>query len=1785
METTHDINVPHPPPFDGKDPAEATSFLAQLEAVMELRPSLSTTRKKAFYCVTLLTGDARKKVEDLMEDPENLQDWAKFKAAFLKELGVAFPEKQARRSLKALSIGESRVADFAVKFKSLAKTAQIDEVTKMERFYDKLPEAIKDLMVGKAEPKTFQELVDLAKDLDERLRDREEEKRARGELEREALLARRIERRTEQAAATNNAMEVDAVGTEVAGSNIPVAEALRRLRLKLCMRCGESGHNANNCSDKLLKEKPSFANKQGKKLYLWAQVTRPSALRSRQIGMMVDCGADSNFVDEAAVSSLGLVTKPRECLIAVIGVDGCPIGSGTIRSQVDLTLQLWDADGRPIVQEIRFNVIKSPKHPFILGLPWLKLTQPVIDWAEMDLTWPRGSGRCIPRVIDCGSITVVEAGMVETESALKKHTADSMSENSDASESEQPRPAKEIALDPVMEESFEKPLPRRPENRIYSPPDSSYEEDRLGSYWYIKNPASFWKEIQAKIEEEQKSKLKKEAEERARKQAEKAKAKIADRPKVKHFFTGKAPNPKAVEAKARLAEEARQSDVTNQMREREVLKEERSGRTSEAKAKECLEKDTGEPLRSAGDREDSLGVTVGSDELMRPETTGRFNESENSVDNRQLREEQIVSPALKENQSARPVQGLEQVAGLVGQMGVAQEEGHGLRGTRESNGENQGKVQSSNQESTDKGSVRFSGTGLLSSSFGSSSYGQSTGTGSPDSNKKKKKKKRKGKGSRKGKSRKGSSKRKRRQKRKLYELLDVDLDADVEVKEFLTAEELEKIPLQHRKYAEVFCKKLSEKLPPHRPGFDFEFKLILGKRLPVARLRPQNLEEEKRANEFVEEMLAKGYIRPSRSSTCAHLFFIEKPVDKKIVPPPKPELRPVIDYRPLNAITERYQYPSVVASDLLERLGKAKIFTVMDVIAAYNQLRVKEGHEYLTAFRTRKGIWESLVMTFGLADAPAYWQNFINSIFNDLIGVTVLIYFDDILVFSEVESEHEGHVNTVLERLKENGLYLKLSKCKFYQKEVKFLGFIVSSKGIRPDSDHIKDVLDWPTPKDRKDVQKFLGLINFSHQFIKDFAGIARPLNDLLRKDQPFIWEDKQRIAFETLKRGLTSAPLLKHPDLDKQFILETDSSDFALGEVLLQEYDGKLLPVAYASRSMLDAEKNYPIFERELLAIKDAFDRWRHFLEGAKHQVIVRTDHKSLEDLQTARIVNARQARWSIFFSRFNFRIEYIKGEQNDRADALSRNPAYVPEGCRFEKSPRLILEEKVFQVNSVDSDVNFTQRLAKVPAGEAAALRENPDAKEKRGIWFRGKQRYVPKEMRMEVLRACHDNILAGHFGVRKTQHLVQREFWWPGWRKDVKLYVESCHTCSRSKRSTHKPYGLLQPLPVPEGPWKSITMDFIVELPKSNGMTTIMTIVDRYSKMARFVALPKIPTAEETAKLVIKEVVRHFGTPTQVISDRGAQFTSKFWKQFLRKLGCQVSLSTAFHPQTDGQSERMNQTVEQYLRCFCNYRQDDWEELLPTAEFAMNNSVNESTDKVPFHSVLQFFPEFTVLGGGESVVPAAEELAERQKEIQAELKKNLGKAQERAKHFADRRREMGPVIKVGDMVWLNSENIRTTRPSKKLDYTRLGPFRVKRQVSEVAYELEFPPHITSHPVYHVAKLEPVKENGMSRRNQHPEQVPIIVDGHHEYEVEKVLDCKRVGRGFKYLVHWKDQPVALAEWICSRDVTNASELVDEFHRLNPEKPRPPRRHERGDVTSDAFLSPGPQDKGLTNG
>lgn len=311
------------------------------------------------------------------------------------------------------------------------------------------------------------------------------------------------------------------------------------------------------------------------------------------------------------------------------------------------------------------------------------------------------------------------------------------------------------------------------------------------------------------------------------------------------------------------------------------------------------------------------------------------------------------------------------------------------------------------------------------------------------------------------------------------------------------------------------------------------------------------------------------------------------------------------------------------------------------------------------------GLFEPTVMLFGLTNAPAAFQHMMNDIFKDLLGVCIVIYLDDILIFSEHPSEHEGHVREVLRRLREHDLFLKPEKCRFNQSEVEYLGLIVGEGRVEMDKGKVSAVLDWPTPKKVKDIQAFLGFANFYRRFIGDFSKTVRPMTELLRKDTKWVWGQRQQEAFDELKRCFTTAPILAMPDLEKPFVLECDASDFATGAVLSQVGgDGQVHPIAFYSKSLNDAERNYEIYDKELLVIVRALGEWRHYLEGAKHPVDIVSDHKNLLYFSDSRTLTCRQARWSLFLSRFNYMIHHRPGHLGGKPDAMSHRPDLRPEG-----------------------------------------------------------------------------------------------------------------------------------------------------------------------------------------------------------------------------------------------------------------------------------------------------------------------------------------------------------------------------------------------------------------------------------------------------------------------------------------------------------------------------------------
>jgi hypothetical protein len=984
------------------------------------------------------------------------------------------------------------------------------------------------------------------------------------------------------------------------------------------------------------------------------------------------------------------------------------------------------------------------------------------------------------------------------------------------------------------------------------------------------------------------------------------------------------------------------------------------------------------------------------------------------------------------------------------------------------------------------------------------------------------------------------------------------------------------IPDIYKEYTDVFEKKNADLLPEHRP-YDIAIDLQPGKSAPWGPIYSLSNEELKALREYLDENLEKGFIRPSKSPAGAPILFVKK---KDL------SLRLCVDYRGLNAVTIKNRYPLPLIREMMQQLRGAKIFSRIDLRGAYNLVRIKEGDEWKTAFRCRYGHFEYLVMPFGLTNAPATFQGMMNDIFKDLLDRFVIVFLDDILIFSKNIEEHVQHVQIILDRLRKFNLYAKLEKCVFHVQSIDFLGFIISADGISMDPAKTKSIIDWKTPKSAKDIQVFLGFANFYRIFIDGFSRIVSPLTALLKKDTKFVWNSTAQQAFDLLKKLFTTAPILCHADPFKEFTLETDASNYAISGILSQvQNDGLLHPVGFYSRKMTSSEKNYEIHDKELLAIISCFKEYRHLLIGAQQPVKIFTDHKNLLYFSTTKNLNQRQARWSLFLADFNFTLHHRQGKLNVKADSLSRRSEYAendPSGGE-DGQPKPLLDRSIF-LNSTTAQISeinvlneeevehielfeindsLLDRIRREQAEDEFVLKHKqklPDYMHfTDDVLMIYERIYVPPNCRLEVLKLCHDSLLAGHPGVAKTIALILRTYWWSNVRRSVKNYVSSCEICSRAKSSRKMPSGLLKPLPVPDQPWKSISMDFIVDLPKVNQFDAILVVVDRFSKQAHFIPCNKKVTAQELAKIYIENVFKLHGIPSDIVSDRGPIFTSNFWREFSKLLNIELNFSSAFHPESDGQTERVNQILEQYLRCYLDYQQTNWIDLLPLAEFSYNNAEHNSTKRSPFFTnygynpILDFSCDLT-----DCSVPGVEERFKMLQENFEIVKTELNLAQQVHKRFADAHRSPAPDFIVGSKAWLVRRNIKTTRPCQKLDYKKLGPYEIIEKINEVAYRLKLPKGWRIHNVFHVSLLEPCVPNSFPGRRV-PPPPPIVVEDDVEYEVEEIVDSRLRYKKIQYLAKWVGYGPEENTWLKLADVENCMSLVDEFHRRYPHKPKPP--------------------------
>src|SRR3954471_13318832 len=545
-----------------------------------------------------------------------------------------------------------------------------------------------------------------------------------------------------------------------------------------------------------------------------------------------------------------------------------------------------------------------------------------------------------------------------------------------------------------------------------------------------------------------------------------------------------------------------------------------------------------------------------------------------------------------------------------------------------------------------------------------------------------------------------------------------------------------------KEFSDVFPDEIPPGLPPKRIT-DHQIELEPGSRPPwhpIYRMSPLELDTMRKE---LDKLLTNGSIEPSTSPFGAPVIFVKKK---------NGELRMCIDYRALNKITKKNRFPIPLIDDLIDRLQGASIFTKIDLRSGYNQVRIHQDDIEKTAFRTRYGHYQYKVMPFRLTNAPATFQALVQDILKPLLDICVIVYIDDILIYSRNDQEHVQHIRQVLEILRKHKMYGNMAKCEFFKESVKYLGHVISSKGISTDPKKVEVVKQWPTPTNIKEMQSFLGLCNYYRRFIEGYSKIAAPLTDLTHKDVPFIWTSCTTEAFAELKKRMTEAPVLCIPDPELPFTVTTDASDFAVGAVLMQDQGQGPQPVAFTSCKMNSHERNYAAHEKETLAIMHALVKWRVYLEG--RHFIVYTDHATLRHFPTQPNLSRRQARWTEKMADFDFEIEYLPGKQNVVADAISRRP-----DLQLNSVFRIINNFKAHVKDSITKDPDFKDILAtlrNLPVSKSipSSLMAHCSLDQEGNLYYDQERLCIPQgKVRTQILHDHHDTPIARHQGIERT------------------------------------------------------------------------------------------------------------------------------------------------------------------------------------------------------------------------------------------------------------------------------------------------------------------------------------------------------------------------------------------------------------------------------------------------
>ncbi len=984
-----------------------------------------------------------------------------------------------------------------------------------------------------------------------------------------------------------------------------------------------------------------------------------------------------------------------------------------------------------------------------------------------------------------------------------------------------------------------------------------------------------------------------------------------------------------------------------------------------------------------------------------------------------------------------------------------------------------------------------------------------------------------------------------------------------------------KLSSKYHEFLDVFDRAQSNKLLSHR-FYDHKIELISDSTFSRCRAYRMSFVKLLKVKKYLNENLSKEFITSSQALYFSPVLFALKANE---------DLRFCVNYRKLNVIFKRNRYSLSLIDEIIDKIVSCKHLTRLNIISAFNKLRMHFDSENYTTFITALEAYKYKMLSFELTNESISFQQYMNDVLWDFLNDFCQVYLDDILIYSKTRKKHRDHVKLVLSRLREAELQIDIRKCEFDVEETVFLEVIVSELDLRMNLSKVTVIVSWITSTNLKEIQSFVRFVNFYRRFIKNFSKLVKSFTQLTRKNTPFVWNEACVQAFDNLKKQVSSISVLRHFDLKRQAILKTDASNYVKDEILSQYDDEKVLhPMIFYSKSMILAEINYHIYDKKLLAIIRCFEHWRPELKCTELFIQMFIDHQTLKIFMKNKQLSRQQANYLNILSKFNFQIIFRSGKMNTKVDALTRMPlANASESAqRLEDRFQTILTPDRVDVLPIEPKANLYQRVRMINQTDELCSEYRQAMNENKlkfhitklknceiidDVLFRKDLLWISENMHTELLQEVHDQPSTSHPDNRRIIDLVQRFYYWSGHRATIRRYIRNCHACQRSKAPRNSINELHDSLSISQKRWKDIAMNFITELPLSEGYNAICTIICRLTKERHYVPChwgDDDISAEETIWIMLWNVYRLHGLLSSIVSNRDSQFISTMWKSLCKRLRITASLFTAYHPETDDQSERVNQDVERELRIYCNYMQNDWVKWISMVKFSDNFNIFSITSMIffyfnkEFHSRMSFDSDTTDYETTRERLEArkADDIVIRMKELLNFGRQQLKKTKLIIEVQVNKHRR-NVIYEVDDWVWLSFRNVKTTRLCKDLKDKQLGLYQITAKVG-IFYHLRLPVSMKHlHPMFSPKLLRPYSEDPLPE--QHSESLRFItIEDDEHWEIDDILDFRRYRGRIQYKVKWTDLDRDDEWYYADKEEFDGSEKVlNEFHKLYSNKPR----------------------------